>query len=369
VLSFIRKILYERRYLTPLLRKITKRQWTLILLLILFVLFIYFVLPISVPLIVAFFTALALNPVVRLIQHKVRLNRKSSVIIVFLLFILIIGILGTFVVTKAVTQVVHFVEDVPGYFNQLNKIYEEWEAGFQQYAQNLPHEFVKQVSNSLEGNLEALNTAVKEKITIDNIAQIFAKVPQYLISFLVYLIALFLFMLELPILKSKMYHLLTKDTAEKISFMNMRLTDVLLGFIKAQFLLSIIIFIVSLFGLFLITPDVALIMSILIWIIDLIPIIGSIIILGPWSLFMFLSGNTAMGIKLAILAIVLLAIRRIVEPKVMGQHIGLSPLATLIAMFIGLKLLGVFGFILGPLVVIAFNSAKEAGIINWNLKI
>src|SRR5690625_7209010 len=87
-------------------------------------------------------------------------------------------------------------------------------------------------------------------------------------------------MLELPILKSKMYHLLTKDTAEKISFMNMRLTDVLLGFIKAQFLLSIIIFIVSLFGLFLITPDVALIMSILIWIIDLIPIIGSIIILG-----------------------------------------------------------------------------------------
>src|SRR5690625_6676415 len=58
---------------------------------------------------------------------------------------------------------------------------------------------------------------------------------------------------------------------------------------------------------------------------------------------MFLSGNKAMGIKLAILAIVLLAIRRIVEPKLMGQQIGLSPLATLIAMFIGLKLIGVLG--------------------------
>lgn len=349
--------------------KITKRQWTFILLIIVLILFFYFILPISVPLIAALVTALALNPVIRFIQNKIKLNRKSAVIIVFLLFLLVIGVAGTFIVTKSVTQVVHFVEDVPEYFNQLNEVYEDWESDFQRYTQNLPQEFVRQISNSLEENLTALSTTAKEKITLDNIAQIFAKIPQYLISFLVYLIALFLFMLELPLLKSKMYHLLTKDTAEKLSFMNIRLTDVLLGFLKAQFLVSIIIFIASLIGLFLIAPKVALVMSLIIWIIDLIPIIGSIIILGPWSLFMFLADDTAMGIQLAVLAIVLLAIRRIVEPKVMGQHIGLSPLATLIAMFLGLKLLGILGFILGPLVVIAFNSAKEAGIIKWKLKI
>src|SRR5699024_1633210 len=117
------------------------------------------------------------------------------------------------------------------------------EADFRHYTQNLPEEFVRQVSNSLEENLTALNNTVKEKITLDNIAQIFAMIPQYLISFLVYLIALFLFMLELPLLKSKMYHLFTKDTAEKFSFMNRRLADVLIGFLKAQFLLSIIIFV------------------------------------------------------------------------------------------------------------------------------
>src|SRR5699024_6328123 len=94
-------------------------------------------------------------------------------------------------------------------------------------------------------------------------------------------------------------------------------------------------------------------------------IIGSIIILGPWSLFMFLSGDTVLGVKLAILAIILLAIRRIVEPKVMGQQIGLSPLATLIDMLLGLKMFGVIGFIIGPLFVIAFNSATETGVIKW----
>src|SRR5699024_1653947 len=121
----------------------------------------------------------------------------------------------------------------------------------------------------------------------------------------------------------------------------------------------------ALIGLLIIAPDVALIIVLVIWIIDLITIIVSIIILGPWTLFMFLSVDTLIVVKLAIFAIILLAIRRIVDSKVMGQQIGLSPLETLIAMFLGLKLFGVFGFIIGPLLVIAFNSATETGVIKW----
>lgn len=359
----------ERRHFTTLFRTITKRQWTLIFMAIILILSFYFILPISVPLIVAFVTALVLNPIIRLTQKHLKLTRKTAVIIVFMFFLVLIGFAGTFIVTKAVTQVVNFVEDVPEHFNQLNEMYAEWEDDFQNYSKNLPPEFVSQISQSLEENLTSLSDTAKEKVTIDNIAEIFAKVPQYLISFLVYLIALFLFMLELPILKANFYNLLTEESAKKVSYMNQRLASVTVGFLKAQFLVSVVIFLSSLVGLFIIAPDVAIIMSLIIWVIDFIPIIGSIIILGPWSLFMFLSGDISMGVKLAILAIILLAIRRTVEPKVMGRHIGLSPLATLIAMFLGLQILGILGFILGPLCVIAFNSAKEAGIIKWNFKI
>lgn len=351
-----------------MIRKITKRHWTFIFLILIAVIF-YFILPVSIPLVIALVTALLLNPLVQFIQKKTKVNRKLSVIFVFLLFLIIIGFAGTFVVTKAIGQVVNFVEDVPAHFNQLSLIFTKWDADFQQYTQSLPPEFFKQVSNSLEENLNGLITKAKEIITLDNIAQIIAKIPQYLISFLVYLIALFLFMLEMPLLKAKLYNLFTDETAKKVSFMNARLSNVLLGFLKAQFLVSIVIFIVSLIGLFIIAPEVAIIMSLVIWIIDIIPIIGSVIILGPWSLYMFLAGNSSMGSQLMVLAIILLIIRRIVEPKLMGQHIGLSPLATLIAMFLGLKLLGISGFILGPLLVIAFSSAKEAGIIKWNMKI
>jgi predicted PurR-regulated permease PerM len=58
-----------------------------------------------------------------------------------------------------------------------------------------------------------------------------------------------------------------------------------------------------------------------------------------------------------------------VEPKVMGEQIGLSPLATLISMFIGLKLFGFLGLFIGPLIVILFTTAREAGIIKLEFKI
>lgn len=349
-------------------RKITKREWTFVAILILIAL-LFLLLPISIPLVLALLTALLLNPVVRLLQEKTKFNRQTSVIIVFMILILFIGFISTFIVTKAIAQVVNFVEDIPDHFQQMNEVYEQWNKDLQHYAQTLPPEFINQVTSSIEENLTALGDTIKERITIDSIAQIFAKVPQFLVSFLVYLIALFLFMLELPLLKAKTYRLMTEKTAKKISFMNKRLSHVLLGFLKAQLLLSFIIFTVSLIGLLIIIPEVALIMSLVIWLIDLIPIIGSIIILGPWALYMFLSGDTMMGIKLSILAIILLAIRRIVEPKVMGQNIGLSPLLTLIAMFLGLKLFGVFGLFIGPLLVIGITSAIEAEIIKWEFKI
>lgn len=351
-----------------MIRKLTKRHWSFILLAILAIV-LYFILPVSIPLVLALITALSLNPLVKLLQTRVKIKRHISVIIVFLLFLVFMGFAGTFIVTKAIAQVINFVEDVPDHFRQLNQIYSKLETDINHYLQSLPREFIEQLSDSLEGYFNDFTAAAKDKISLTKIADIVSKIPQYLISFLVYLIALFLFMMELPLLKTKFYNLLEVETAHKVTFMGKRLSNVLLGFFKAQFLVSIIIFIVSLIGLLIISPDVAIMMSLIIWVIDVIPIIGSIIILAPWALYMLLVGETVIAIKLSILAIILLAIRRTVEPKLMGQHIGLSPLATLIAMFLGLKLFGMLGFIIGPLLVITFTSAKEAGIIKWEIKI
>jgi len=352
-----------------LFRILSKRQWILLFVGIILIIAAYFILPVSIPLVTAFVTALLLNPAVRMLQYRFKFKRKLAVIFVYIAFLVLISIIGSYVVTRVVTQITHIIENSDMYLSQLTQVFENWKGDYSTFISQFPNEYVTAINEALKDKGEDLRTQFFSQETLNNLGNFAQNLPQYLVSFLVYLIALFLFMLEMPRLKSKSYEYMTTKTAEKVRFMNSRLSYVVFGFLKAQFLVSIIIFIATLIGLLFIAPDVAIIMSLIVWAVDFIPIIGSIAVVGPWALYVFLTGDLVMGTKLSILAVILLAIRRTVEPKVMGRHIGLSPLATLIAMYLGLKLLGFIGFFVGPLIVIAFNSAKEAGIIKMNWKI
>lgn len=300
---------------------------------------------------------------------RFQLNRKFSVIIVYLVFLFLLFGLGSIAITTIIRQLVDLVENAPDYILQVNRLLLEWSSDLEYAMADLPDEFVQEVNSSINSSVDSLTDLLRTNIRVERFATLVAVIPNYIVSFIVYLIALFLFMLELPHLKTKMYQNFTDETSEKIQFMFSRLKYVIVGFLKAQFLVSIIILFVSMIGLLIIIPEYAVIMATIIWLVDLIPIVGSIAVLGPWAIYMLIANHYLMGIQLGVLAIVLLTIRRTVEPKVMGQHIGLSPLATLIAMYVGLQLIGILGFIAGPIVVIAFNSAKEAGIIKWNFKI
>lgn len=348
---------------------LSKKMMAISIAVIIIFLLIYYILPVSIPLIAAIVTALLLDPAVKMLERKFKIKRKLAVLIVFIIFILAISVLSYFVITKVVGEGVKLVEDMPAYINQLSEIWLSYEKELTNAAKDLPIEIVKQTSMEVQDYLSSFKNSLKEYVDIERISAFLAYIPNYLVSFLVFLIALFMFMLDLPRIKQVIFTRLTEKTAEKVNFMTSRLSYVVFGFFKAQFLVSIIIFFASLIGLLFIAPEVAIVMSIIIWIIDFIPLIGSIVILAPWAMFHLLAGNIPLGTQLAVLAAVLLIIRRTIEPKVMGSHIGLSPLATLIAMYLGLKLLGVLGFILGPLILIVFNSAKEAGIIKFNFKL
>lgn len=337
---------------------------------IIFVVFLaILVLPVSVPILLAFFTALLLGPAITIFQVKAKMPRNYAVMLVFLLFLCIIGLGGYFLTSKVISEGVQLVENSPQYVNEIKKMWDNTEENLNSALDAFPPEFVYEINRQVDTFFENTRTKLANLDYFGYITRLVTKIPNFIVSFLVYLIALFLFMLEMPRLKKRAYAHMKDTTAEKVAFMTSRLSYVFVGFWKGQVLVSFIIFTVSLIGLYLIKPDVALVMSVIIWIIDVIPIIGSIAVLGPWSLYAFIAGDPATGVQLAILALILLIIRRTVEPKVMGKQMGLSPLPTLISMYIGLKIFGIIGFFIGPLFVIFFNSAREAGIIKLNFKI
>ena len=329
-----------------------------------------FILPVSIPIILALLTAIIMEPVVKFTQKTFKWKRKPAVITNFVLFLSVISGLLYLVITKLFSQLIYISQTIPTYINSWTGLWIDMQNSLFKYTEGLPKEVVESIQNKFDATLESMRDALLDILSYNNISALLTNIPNFLVSFIVFIIALFLFMLDLQNLQVKFFHYLSDNTAGKVRFMFASIKKVAIGFMKAQIIASFIILGASFIGLLLIiTPKYALIMAIVIWIIDIIPILGSIAVLAPWAVYHYLTGDMVMGTKLTILAVILLVIRRAVEPKLMGSQMGVSPLAILIAMFIGAKLFGFIGFMIGPLVVIIFITAKESGMLKLNFKI
>jgi sporulation integral membrane protein YtvI len=345
----------------------TFKKIAIMILCIIAALFIFIYSSAFVPILLAFITALALEPFVKFIEKRTKWKRRLfSVIFAFLTYLIVLIGIIYFTITKLFQQLIRFVYQLPNYISDIVSLNDSLIKELNDFITDIPQKHIIIQEFEKQGYVLVNKASTFAQDLIPLIASWIQTIPSLIVIFIVYLITTFLFSLDLPTLIKSFYNLFIPATADKISYIFKRLGQAVSGFLKAQFLVSIVIFIASYIGLLLITPEKALLMSIIIWIIDVIPFIGSIIIVGPWILYAMVVGNSALAIQLSILQVVLLVIRRTLEPKIMGEHIGIPVLPTLLSMYFGIYFLGVVGLALGPMIYIAIKSAYEAKIFTFN---
>lgn len=98
-------------------------------------------------------------------------------------------------------------------------------------------------------------------------------------------------------------------------------------------------------------------------IIDIVPVLGTGTVLVPWAAYSFIIGNVGMGIGLVVIYAVITVLRQIIEPKLVAGQLGLSPIVTITALYFGLKIFGVLGMFVTPLLVIMLKLLNDEGII------
>lgn len=128
------------------------------------------------------------------------------------------------------------------------------------------------------------------------------------------------------------------------------------GYFKSQLILMGITFLILSIGLTTIDVKNAILISIGISIIDILPVLGSGIIIVPWSIISFILGNSYLGKGLALIYIIVIITRQVLEPKIMGKEIGVRPLYTFLATILGSIILGPVGLIVGPLIAVVITS-------------
>ena len=134
-------------------------------------------------------------------------------------------------------------------------------------------------------------------------------------------------------------------------------------FLRAYLLLFLLTFSEALVGLWLLRQPYALLIALGVAIVDLLPVLGAGTVLVPWALVVLVFGNYRLGLGLLILYGVMTIVRQIAEPHIVGKSLGLPPVVTLFAVFVGWELFGVLGMLLSPAVALLVKElfcAKRA---------
>lgn len=177
-------------------------------------------------------------------------------------------------------------------------------------------------------------------------------IPDSALSIGTAVIAGFMISAKLPKLKQWITRRIPKERLQAILAAGKRIRTVLAAWFLAQVKLMGTTFVILLLGFMLLRIPYALLWALGVSLVDAFPILGTGTILIPWSLLCFLQADTARAIGILGIYVVVSLTRSVLEPKLLGRHLGLDPLVTLMALYAGYKLWGIGGMILAPMLAV-----------------
>lgn len=340
-----------------------------ILAFVLLPLLIYHTLPFFTPFIFAFLFALLLEPLNQWLMKRFKAKRPIAVNLTYFLFLGVTLLLAYIVSTKIIREALELVK----YIQKNIPIIQTWFSNlFQQINELillLPTEMATKIEQAYTGFMNQLsNLNLLSSLSIQTF-NLTAAIPNFFIVLLLFFISLYMISFDLNNLKKRFYSYFKDSSRVKLEVVLSDLRRATVGFLQAQVILSTITYLISFSALAFLGVRYAMALALLIIMVDILPILGTGSVLVPWGIFSLTQGKLFLGIGLITLFVTITVLRRIIEPKILGERIGLSALATLICIWVGFKLLGVLGIFLGPLVLILYKALVKAKVIRYRIKI
>lgn len=321
---------------------------------------LYYVFPYFLPFLLALVLTVVFEPLVDGIAGRFKVKRVIAVSINFFMFLLVITGMLFLGFTKVINEILALTQQLPRFENELGKGLQKLVAEARIIYENLPPEALNSVQAAFANIAAAGNRVVAG--SAQALLGTATAIPNLFVVLIVTLISFYLFSLQLPQLKEQFLRLFTDRAREKVIIIMTDINRAIIGFVRAQLIISGLTYLVVLAGLLILGVRYTLALALLIVVVDILPILGTGAVMIPWAVFLFILGNSFVATGLLVLYIVIIAFRRVVEPKILGQNIGLSSLATVISMYVGFKIFGVAGIAAGPAICIIFKAMRKAGL-------
>ncbi len=319
-----------------------------------------------------------INPVVNLLEHKGKMPRGLAVLVVILILIGLIAGFVTLLISEMISGFGYLSEVIPEhtktlvnfaqtYFTQqILPIYYDLAAMFKQ----LDPSQRESVINNIQSVGENITANVKEFVqsVLSGLQNFLLSLPNVVTVMIFSLLATFFISKDWYRFQGWLARRTPERTVESGQNVYRELRKALFGFVKAQLTLISITAAIVLVGLLILQVDYAITIAILTGLVDLLPYLGTGAVFVPWIIFSFITEEYTLTIGLSILYGVVIIQRQVMEPKILSSSIGLDPLATLISLFVGFKLFGFLGLIIGPVTLVIIRALNQANVFQdlWN---
>lgn len=319
---------------------------------------ITFLVPLVIPFLIAFLFAAIMQPLMRFLQNKLHMKHKTAFILTALVFIIAFVILGIFILNWLVSQAKGFLMDYPFYhakfMDGLCGCCERID-GWLRLGQGVSYAYF---TTLMEGLNSTFSDTVLPKLTSSSV-KVIQMFFNSLVFFFVTAIATLLLARGYQDMKEK---LRGNRAGLFVSQCGHNLYLALSAYTRAQVVIMFINMVVLSIMFYMIGTPYFVLIGALVAILDALPFVGSGLILIPWGLVLLFMGMPLHALYVAVGYLICSCVREVLEPKLVGNRIGISTLTSLMCMYVGLKLFGILGFLFGP---VAFLIGKEMYGVIW----
>lgn len=353
----------------------------------LFYLVVKYALPALFPIIIAIIiAAMAQWPVKKLKIKKKFLKTLITILVVILtyaIFIAIISVIGKSLISELTSFKNYLFEKIAEPM-WLEKVTDKITAA-------TPHIFKTYVSNALNSISEILKKMVNPDHQVSSAAGgkafnvgglVSASAPKFLnavksipsafFGFVITIVLTCFIAIDYDELKNHMLSFLPKDKQKAFVLMQDTLRTSLGKIFKSYAMILFITFcelyisfnIIKWAKIF--DGKYSFVLALIIALLDILPILGTGTFLGPWALYCFIVQDYKLGVALIVIYIVITVIRQIIEPKLIANQFDLNPAISLIAMFVGTKLIGFIGLFLFPMILFSIKILRKEGYLGGN---
>ena len=314
------------------------------------------------PFIIGWVISLIASPFVRFFEKQLKIKRKAGAAFVIISVIALVILAGYLLGAKLVEETSNFVSELPEMWESTLEDFEDVGKTLEAAGRYLPESLqsaIEKVTANIEIWMGELFSGLSEP-TIEALGRFAMDLPSILIGIIMCLLSSYLFVAEKDYLPNLFAKVVPEAIIERWNMIKRGLRHAVGGYFKAQIKIEIWMYLLLGIGFTILQVRYAFIIAVGVAFLDFLPFFGTGTVLIPWAIIKFLSGDYTIVIGLLIIWGVGQLARQLIQPKIMGDSMGLAPIPTLILLFVGYKVGGVIGMIIAvPIGIIVLNMYEE----------